>query len=229
MFRSGVSRIAVSTLLLAGALSVESCTDAGNVSAPSGEDIATAVEQLGPAFTLQTAPGVVVNIQQMEAQLTRLTRSVARALGRNATLRGRVRSAVSDSKFAEGKLEFRGLIDDANFGVNYDPSNAILAGEEPLELLARVKHRVVTMHASDRYLAEGTIDDLRREEDSQGYAARLSHGEIGQGLNDYDAIFRELNGAGFNGWISIEDGVDGMDQLARSVTFLREKISQHWG
>ena len=120
-------------------------------------------------------------------------------------------------------------IDDPNFGVNYDPSNTILAGEDPLELLARVKHRVVTMHASDRYLAEGTIEDLRREEDSQGYAARLRHGEIGKGMNDYDAIFSELKGAGFDGWISIEDGVDGMDQLARSVAFLRKKITQHWG
>jgi sugar phosphate isomerase/epimerase len=115
-----------------------------------------------------------------------------------------------------------------HFGVNYDPSNTILAGEDPLELLRRIKRRVVTMHASDRYLAEGTIDDLRREEDSVGYAKRLRHGEIGKGLNDYDAIFSELAGVGFDGWISIEDGVDGMDQLERSVRFLREKIRKHW-
>ena len=100
-----------------------------------------------------------------------------------------------------------------NFGVNYDPSNTILAGEDPLELLRRVKHRVVTMHASDRYLAEGTIEDLRKEEDSLGYARRLRHGEIGKGMNDYDAIFSELAGVGFDGWISIEDGVDGIEQL----------------
>ena len=81
-------------------------------------------------------------------------------------------------------------IDSPHFGVNYDPSNAILAGEDPLELLRRVKHRVVTMHASDRYLAEGTIEDLRREEDTVGYAKRLRHGVIGRGLNDYDAIFQ---------------------------------------
>ena len=114
------------------------------------------------------------------------------------------------------------------FGVNYDPSNTFLAGEDPLELLERVKHRVVTMHASDRYLVEGTIEDLRREEDSVGYARRLAHGEIGQGLNDYDAIFSKLADVGFGGWISIEDGVDGFEQLQRSVAFLREKIAQHW-
>ena len=121
------------------------------------------------------------------------------------------------------------FIDHPNFGVNYDPSNAFLAGEDPLELLKRVSSRVVTMHASDRYLLEGTIEDLRKEEDGVlGYARRLRHGEIGKGLNDYDAIFRELKRVNFDGWISIEDGVDGMEQLERSVHFLRKKISMYW-
>ena len=119
-------------------------------------------------------------------------------------------------------------IESPHFGVNYDPSNTILAGEDPLELLRRVKHRVVTMHASDRYLAEGTIADLRREEDSVGYAKRLRHGEIGKGLNNYDAIFSELRSVGFDGWISIEDGVEGMEQLRQSAAFLRDKIQTCW-
>ena len=85
------------------------------------------------------------------------------------------------------------------------------------------------MHASDRYLIEGTLEDLRNEEGgATGYAKRLRHGEIGKGLNDYDAIFTELKSKGFNGWISIEDGVDGIEQLARSVTFLRGKMAQYW-
>ncbi len=121
------------------------------------------------------------------------------------------------------------IIEHPNFGVNYDPSNAFLAGDDPLELLDRVVHRVVSMHASDRYLVSGTLEDLRREEGgSLGYAKRLKHGEIGKGLNNYDAIFRKLKSAGFNGWISIEDGVEGMEQLERSVRFLRKKIGQYW-
>jgi sugar phosphate isomerase/epimerase len=125
--------------------------------------------------------------------------------------------------------ELVGRINHPNFGVNYDPSNTFLAGEDPLELLYRVSHRVVTMHASDRYLIEGTIEDLRKEEGgSLGYAKRLRHGEIGKGLNDYDAIFSELKRVGFDGWISIEDGVEGMDQLERSVTFLKNKMAIHW-
>lgn len=135
-------------------------------------------------------------------------------------------------EFAQKMDVFCKLVDsinDPNFGVNYDPSNTYLAGEDPLELLRRISHRVVTMHASDRYLKEGTIEDLRREEGgAAGYAKRLSHGEIGKGLNDYDAIFSELTRVGFSGWISIEDGVDGMDQLARSVAYLKTKIAQHW-
>lgn len=115
------------------------------------------------------------------------------------------------------------------FGVNYDPSNAFLAGDDPLELLRRVKHRVVTMHASDRSLTSGTLEDLRREESgAEGYAKRLKHGTIGRGLNDYDAIFRELRSVGFDSWVSIEDGVDGMDQLVESVAFVRGKLRQHW-
>ncbi|MCP9745713.1 sugar phosphate isomerase/epimerase [Lacihabitans sp. CS3-21] len=125
--------------------------------------------------------------------------------------------------------ELVGRINHPNFGVNYDPSNTFLAGEDPLELLYRVSHRVVTMHASDRYLIEGTIEDLRKEEGgSLGYAKRLRHGEIGKGLNDYDAIFSELKRVGFDGWISIEDGVEGMEQLERSVTFLKNKMAIHW-
>ena len=119
-------------------------------------------------------------------------------------------------------------IDSAWFGVNYDPSNAILAGEDPLELLDRVKYRVVSMHASDRFLKSGTIEELRKEEDSVGYASRLSHGAIGKGMNDYDKIFSILNSVGFHSWISIEDGLDGIDQLRESVGFLNGKIDLHF-
>jgi len=135
-------------------------------------------------------------------------------------------------EFAQKMEVFCALVDrirHPRFGVNYDPSNAFLAGDDPLELLRRVKHRVVTMHASDRSLTAGTLEDLRREEGgAEGYAKRLKHGTIGRGLNDYDAIFRELKSVGFDSWVSIEDGVDGMDQLVESVAFVRGKLRQHW-
>jgi sugar phosphate isomerase/epimerase len=134
-------------------------------------------------------------------------------------------------EFAQKMDVFAEIVDQIDspwFGVNYDPSNTILAGEDPLVLLERVKRRVVSMHASDRYLKSGTIEDLRKEENSVGYASRLSHGVIGKGMNDYDKIFSTLASVGFGSWISIEDGLDGMEELKESVRFLRGKIDQHW-
>ena len=119
-------------------------------------------------------------------------------------------------------LEIVNQIDPANFGVQYDPSNTLLAGEDPISLLEQVKHRVVTMHASDRYLKPGhTLEELQQVEDSLGYAAILSHGVIGRGLNDYPRIFHILHAAGYKGWVSIEDGVNGLEEIRASAEFLR--------
>ena len=133
------------------------------------------------------------------------------------------------AQFIDVFCELVDRIDMSGFGVNYDPSNAYLAGDDPIELLKRISHRVITMHASDRYLIEGTIDELRNQElGSMGYAKMLKHGQIGEGLNDYDAIFSELRRVSFDGWISIEDGVDGVEQLKNSVEFLKDKISEYF-
>ena len=59
----------------------------------------------------------------------------------------------------------------------------------------RVKHRVVTMHASDRYLKKARSKTCARKR-MVGYASRLSHGGIGKGMNDYDKIFSTLNSQG---------------------------------
>ena len=83
------------------------------------------------------------------------------------------------------------------------------------------------MHASDRYLVEGyTLDDLRGSDGTIGYSPALQHGVIGKGLNDYDAIFSILRDVGYSGWVSIEDGINGMDEMRESLEFLhrmREK------
>jgi sugar phosphate isomerase/epimerase len=126
-------------------------------------------------------------------------------------------------------LEIVDQIDSPFFGVQYDPSNAVVGGYDPIGFLQKVRRRVVTMHASDRYLAPGaTLDDLRRADDATGYAAILQHGETGKGLNDYDAIFRLLADAGFTGWISVEDGINGLDEIRRSVEFLKAKRAQYF-
>jgi sugar phosphate isomerase/epimerase len=101
-------------------------------------------------------------------------------------------------------LEIIDQIESPFFGVQYDPSNATVGGFDPVRFLEKVRHRVVTMHASDRYLAPGaTLEDLRTADGSTGYATVLRHGETGKGLNDYDAIFRLLADERFDGWISV--------------------------
>ena len=56
----------------------------------------------------------------------------------------------------------------------------------------------------------------------------LRHGVTGKGLNDYDAIFRILAEHGYRGWISIEDGMNGMDEMAESLAFLRAMVAQYF-
>ncbi|HSU29594.1 MAG TPA: sugar phosphate isomerase/epimerase family protein [Bryobacteraceae bacterium] len=136
-------------------------------------------------------------------------------------------------EFAQKKDRFISIVDAIpdreHFGVQYDPSNAVVAGDDPLELLRRVADRVVSMHASDRYLAEGTtLDQLRQADGTLGYSPNLRHGVTGKGMNDYDAIFQVLAAQGYSGWVSIEDGMNGMDEMAESLAFLRKMSDRYF-
>ena len=128
-------------------------------------------------------------------------------------------------EFAQDLSSFKALIDridHPNFAINFDPSNALLIGDDPLEWLRSVASRVVTMHASDRY----------RTADASGgtapSASSLRHGVIGEGLNDYEGIFALLRGKSRCRWVSIEDGLNGMDELRRSAAFLRRQLKVAW-
>jgi sugar phosphate isomerase/epimerase len=118
-----------------------------------------------------------------------------------------------------------------HFGVQYDPSNAIVAGDDPISLLEKVKDRVVSVHASDRYLKGNvTPEQVQKADPTFGYAQYMSHGVIGKGLNDYDKIFSILAESGYKGWVSVEDGVKGLDEIKESVLFLkrmRDKYYKH--
>src|SRR4051812_2461156 len=94
-------------------------------------------------------------------------------------------------EFAQSTRRYLTILDAVDcpwLKAQYDPSNAVVAEEDPYALLERVLPRVATMHASDRRMEGGT----------------LHHGVIGEGTNDYDRIFATLAAGGFDGWISIE-------------------------
>ena len=127
-------------------------------------------------------------------------------------------------------LEILRRIDSPRFGVQYDPSNALLAGDDPIALLDAVLPRAVTMHASDRFLLPGyTLDDFRQADGTLGYPEGLVHGVTGRGMIDYNAVFARLSGAGYRGWISIEDGMEGMEEMAASVAFLKAMREKYDG
>jgi sugar phosphate isomerase/epimerase len=136
-------------------------------------------------------------------------------------------------EFAQMEDVFLDVVDQihsSHFGIQYDPSNAVVGGFDPIAFLEKIKDRVVTMHASDRYLVPGaTIDEIRASDGTVGYPDKLRHGETGKGMNDYDAIFRILSDVGFSGWISVEDGMNGLDELRRSVEFLKGKRAAYYG
>jgi len=127
-------------------------------------------------------------------------------------------------------LQLVNRIDSPWFGIQFDPSNTIVAGEDPLELLNHVLPRVMTMHASDRYIKPGyDKEEVLNYLGKQGYHPALVHGVVGKGLNDYPTIFSKLKNVGFDGWISIEDGMNGMDEMKSSVDFLKQMRQIYFG
>ncbi len=104
-----------------------------------------------------------------------------------------------------------------------------LKGDDPIALLEAVAGRVVSMHASDRYLVPGaTLENLRQSDGTLGYSPDLRHGVTGKGLNDYDRIFQILARHDYRGWISIEDGMNGMEEMAESLAFLRRMSAKYF-
>ena len=100
---------------------------------------------------------------------TELARSIdAGSRASSCAWRTTTRTAPGATEFAQPEdifLEIIERIDSPAFGVQHDPSNATVGGFDPVAFLEKVKHRVVSMHASDRYLAPGaTIEDLRASE-----------------------------------------------------------------
>ena len=136
-------------------------------------------------------------------------------------------------EFAQKQDVFLELLDAipdrAHFGVQYDPSNAIVAGEDPIELL-RSGGRPRRQHARQRSLpGRGHhARRLRQSDGTLGYSPNLQHGVTGKGLNDYDTIFRILAEHHYPGWVSIEDGMNGMDEMAESLAFLRQMTARYF-
>ena len=113
---------------------------------------------------------------------------------------------------AEVYLKVFERIKDSWVGVNFDCSNQVMVSEDPMKILNRVISKVWHCHASDRH------------------PGVYKHTVIGEGVTNYDAIFKALSDYGFSGIISLEDGQPGGDPgTLKSFSYLRRKIDQYWG
>jgi sugar phosphate isomerase/epimerase len=103
-------------------------------------------------------------------------------------------------------LEIVDRLRDTPLRVNFDCSNSIVVGQNPVELLQLVADRVVHVHCNDR-MAFGRYD----------------HAVVGEGVVDIPGIFRVLKCADYDGWLSVEyNGNQGIEGLWRSIACVRQ-------
>lgn len=99
-------------------------------------------------------------------------------------------------------------IKDLPVGINFDTANAVACGADVKELLETVIDKVWTIHLNDT----ATV----------GSWTPIS---IGQGLVDYDTVFKVLEVNNFDGWICIEEasgrGLQGIDD---AIAFARKYV-----
>lgn len=131
----------------------------------------------------------------------------------------------TETEFAQNSDVFLEIVaaipEEEPFGVQFDASNTFVIGEDPYALLDAVKQRVVSAAASDR---EAHPDA------GAPFGRRMTHHVVGKGKLDYDRIFGTLAGAGFSGWVSLEDGDDpdrGVSDLRQSADYTRAAMQRH--
>jgi sugar phosphate isomerase/epimerase len=94
---------------------------------------------------------------------------------------------------------------DINLAINYDTANATALTPDPLALLERVIHRVVTVHAADTRRIEG----------------RYRPSIVGAGEAPILAILKRLRQVGWDNWVCIEEaskqGRPGVEEAVRFV------------
>jgi sugar phosphate isomerase/epimerase len=97
----------------------------------------------------------------------------------------------------------------AGLAINFDTGNAAAFAEDPLALLDLVLNRVASVHASDT--AE---------------RGALRHVLLGTGVTPFGALFERLAGAGWDGWICMEEAsYRGRDGVQAAADFVRKA----WG
>lgn len=91
-------------------------------------------------------------------------------------------------------------------GVNWDTANTLAYGDDPIPVLEKVLDRVVSVHAADT-IKRGDLKPVL----------------VGTGLVPFLEMFSMLKGAGFNGWICIEEASQqGKAGIEAATQFIRK-------
>ncbi|MBX3015047.1 MAG: TIM barrel protein [Caldilineaceae bacterium] len=183
-------------------------------------DYLDAAARLGIAFVRLTAgqkhPGVA-RAPGVEWAVTGLTSCLDHAAQLGITLlyenhtRGAVWTYNDFSQPAEIFLEIVRRTEGTGLRLLYDTANTLATGDDPLAVLAQVKHRVSVVH----------VNDIQRA----GYFEPCL---AGTGVAPIQAIFAALHETGFDTWISVEEaskrGEEGFRQAIPYVKGLWEAL-----
>jgi sugar phosphate isomerase/epimerase len=98
-----------------------------------------------------------------------------------------------------------------DLGINFDTGNFFLAGNDPVEALKPIAHRVIHVHAKE-------IPASQLHERGHVTGTRVGVA-VGDGVIDFAGVVAVLAAAGFDGTLGVE--CDTLEQAARSLPRLR--------
>jgi inosose dehydratase len=116
--------------------------------------------------------------------------------------------------------------DPALLGLCLDTGHLTYAGGSPVEVLSRYRARTWHVHFKD---CEPRVAE-RATQEQWDYQTALRHGlfcELGKGSVNFPAVLRELERAGYDGWIVVEQDVlpamgSPLESATRNREYLRE-------
>lgn len=113
--------------------------------------------------------------------------------------------------FAHDKNIFLAIvkkIESMSIGINFDTANPVINCYSSIDLLKKIIHKVVSVHAADN-MVYGKIQPVI----------------IGKGIVPFNDIFKHLVSAQFNGWICIEEASGCKEKgVKEAVTYIKKYI-----
>jgi len=120
------------------------------------------------------------------------------------------------SKTPDGLDRIHALVDSPAIGINFDTGNSYLSGQEPLEWLVRVRHRLVHLHAKDISVQQSTAERGKVTGTPVGCAC-------GDGVIDWAKVIDLCRDMPNDIVFSVECGT--VEQAKRSIAHLKPLVA----